>query len=96
MEHPDTFWMTASTQHLVHSLVEQWEGLMGHRKDGVCYLMSAADVVLKVVTVNHVEGLFQLTTPGADPYKRVLLPVMSQIGDRGSKQHRNSHSICVY
>lgn len=65
---------------------------MGHHKDGVYYLMDAADVVLKVVTLNHAGGLLQLSAPGADPYKRFLLPMMSQIGDMGNKQHQSSHS----
>ncbi len=68
---------------------------MGHHTDGVCYLMGAADV-LKVVTVNHAGGLLQLSAPDAYPYKRFLLPAMSQIGDMGNKQHQDSHSACVY
>lgn len=57
MEHPDMFWKIRSSLHLVHQLREQWEGLMGFYKDGVCYLTGASDVVLKVVTVNPAGGL---------------------------------------
>lgn len=66
---------------------------MGYHKGEVCYLIGAANVVLKVVTVNHEGGLLQPSTPGADPYKKFLLPVMSQIGDVGSKQHQDSQLV---
>lgn len=55
--------------------------------------MGATVVALKLVTADRAGGLLQLSSPGVDSYKWLLLPMTSQIGDMGNK-HRDS--ACVY
>lgn len=73
--------------------MKQWGGLTGLLKAGVYDLLSATVVALKLVTADRAGGLLQLSSPGVDSYKWLLLPITSQIGDMGNK-HRDS--ACVY